>query len=405
MRLSSAPGALAGLVLAAAAQAAAAADPPATPAPQPVVRQVAPLVVRAQPRVAPPVVTSVEVGGESEDIGGQRVSIWPAGQFSAGARAQVVLTCDVDVHGLAEQCRVAYESPQGKGFGAAALALRPTFKFAPIQGPDGPVDGQLNIGINYRAAEAENNLTALNNSARSVQPDDSSAMGNLGGHEINARNLEVYHNPVERRRLTMIDTPAWVQAPGFDDLARAYPAQGGGAEGYAVAHCGVARTGALVGCAVVKETPTRHEFAKAALSLTPQFRISPEALAQAPKGAPIEVDVPIRFPPPGQAKDRTVRAPQWIPGYDPRSLMRDFPTAVAKPGSPGAVVQCRVGEGGGLTGCAIELTSPDGIDFDEAAVRLASRLKMNLWSAEAGPVQGGVVHLPVRLDMAEQAQN
>jgi len=112
------------------------------------------------------------------------------------------------------------------------------------------------------------------------------------------------------------------------------------------------------------------------------------------------VDVPIRFPPPGEARDHVVRAPVWRAGFDPQSQMRDFPLATAKPGSPGAVVRCTVADDGGLTGCGVELTSPDGIDFDEAAVRFASRLKMNLWSAEASPVKGGEVHLPVRIDMA-----
>jgi TonB family protein len=227
-------------------------------------------------------------------------------------------------------------------------------------------------------------------------------MGNLGHHEVNARDLDIVHNPVAMRRLTMIDTPAWVSAPTFDDLAAAYPAAGGGVEGYVVAHCGVKPTGVLMGCAAVKETPVRHDFAKAALSLIPQFRVSPEALAQAPHGAPLEVDVPIRFPPPGEATDRTIRAPVWLAGYDPATLMQQFPAQVAtRKNSPGAIVQCQVGADGALTGCRIELTSPDGIDFDEAAVKLASRAKMNLWSAEAGPVQGGVVHLPVRIGMAD----
>jgi len=386
-------------LIAVVAAAAAAPSPPAAP---PVGHQVSPLVITAQPLVEPPSVSTVEVGGESENIGGQNVAVWPAGGLAAGASARVVLTCDVDVHGLAEWCKVAYESPQGRGFGKAALVLRPTFKLTPKQGPNGPVEGLMNIAINYKAPQAESNLTELQGQTAKVSPDDSSAMGNPGEHELNARNLDIVHNPIAMRRLTMIDTPAWVSAPTFDDLARAYPAAGGGVEGYVVAHCGVKPTGVLMGCAAVKETPVRHDFAKAALSLTPQFRVSPEALAQAPHGAPLEVDVPIRFPPPGEGKDRTIRAPVWVAGYDPATLIQQLPAQVAtRKNSPGAVVQCQVGPDGGLTGCQIELTSPDGIDFDEAAVKLASRMKMNLWSAEAGPVQGGVVHLPVRIGMAD----
>ncbi|HEV2531895.1 energy transducer TonB [Phenylobacterium sp.] len=391
------------LALIALVAAAAAATPPANPAAPPAAgHQVSPLLVMPQPRTEPPSVTTVQVGGESENIGGQNVDVWPSGALAAGASARVVLTCDVDVHGLAEWCKVAYESPQGRGFGQAALVLRPTFKLTPKQGPNGPVEGLMNIAINYKAPEAENNLSHLQGQTMKVSPSDSSAMGNPAEHELNARNLEVVRNPVAMRRLTMIDTPAWVSAPSFDDMARAYPASGAGVEGYVVAHCGVKPTGVLVGCAAVKETPTRHDFAKAALALTPQFRVSPEALALAPRGAPLEVDVPIRFPPPGEAKDRTVRAPVWLAGADPQSLMRQFPAQLAtRKDSPGAIVQCQVAADGALTGCQIELTSPDGIDFDEAAVKVASRMKMNLWSAEAGPVQGGVVHLPVRIGMAD----
>jgi hypothetical protein len=154
--------------------------------------------------------------------------------------------------------------------------------------------------------------------------------------------------------------------------------------------------GELDRCGLAKELPTGKGFGKAALALAPGFQIAAETLAQAPPGAPVEVDVPIRFAPPAEARDRTVRAPVWMAGAGPDSLTIP-PEAHARANSPGALVKCEVAAGGALTGCAIELTSPDGLDFDQAAVKLASRLKMNLWSAEAGPVEGGVVHVPVRL--------
>lgn len=389
-------------LLALLAAAAAGAAPMAASAPKPPANELRSVTVTAQPKTAPPADAAVSVSGEGELIGGQDVAIWPAGALASGAEGQVTLTCLVDVHGLAERCRVAHERPQGKGFGAAALEMRPLLKLPPRRGPDGPVAAEMNIAINFKASSSESNLSSLMASARDVPPSDSSKMGNPGGHELNARNLEIYHNPIAMRELTMVDAPTWVQAPSFDDVARAYPAQGGGAEGYAVAHCRVERTGALTRCAVAKELPISHGFGKAALALAPQFKVSPEAMAQAPKGAPVEVDVPIRFPPPAEARDRTVRSPVWLAGYDPQTLIRGFPAGVAgKKDSPGAVVRCEVADDGSLTDCTPELTSPDGFAFDEAAVKLASRLKMNLWSGEAGPVQGGVVHLPVRLDLAE----
>ncbi|THD81863.1 MAG: TonB family protein [Phenylobacterium sp.] len=359
------------LLTAAATGPAPAAAPPATPP-----TEVSPVVVTGQPNRPPPADVTVSMG-DGTFVRGQDVSIWPAAARAAGVGGTVTLTCEVDVHGLAQTCRVAYEQPRGQGFGAAALELRPTFKLTPRQGPDGPVAGPMNIAVNFKPSEMEIDL-----------------------RRIQETSSKVLDHPIASRSVTLMDWPAWTRAPGFEDWAAAYPAKGGGVEGYAVAHCKVQPTGALTRCVVEKELPTGHDFGKAAVALAGQFTVSPETMARAPRGAPIEVDVPVRFPPPAEAKDRTVREPFWIVGSDPRSLMRDFPAGVAKPGSPGAQVACEVGADGALTGCRIELTSPDGLDFDDAAVRLASRLKMNLWSAEAGPVQGGVVHLPVRLDMA-----
>ena len=361
------------------------------------------LTIPAIPKDAPPVEASITVGS-GDLVGGQDVAIWPVGAREAGVGGQVVLTCRIDVHGLAETCRVAYERPYRKGFGAAALALRPLLKLTPRRGPDGPIEASINIAVEFKPSQVESNLTALE--AANIPPDGGDRMANLGNHEVSARNLTVLSNPMAMRRVTLTDGPIWTQAPGFEAFAAAYPADGGGIEGYAVAHCKLEATGVLAHCVTAREIPVGHGFGKAAVALAAQFRISPKTIAGAPKGAPLEVDVPVRFPAAAEAKDRVVRSPIWLAGADPQTLIRQFPQNVpVKKASPGAVVRCQVGADGGLTACETELTSPDGIDFDEAAVRLASHLRMNLWSADARPVQGGIVHLPVRLTPDEQAKN
>jgi len=377
----------------------------AAPAPQ-TTNQVTPLVVSPRPKGAPLPDVTMQVNGGDGGIG-QNVAIWPVSAREAGLSGYATLACLVDIHGLAETCRVIFEAPPGKGFGAAALALRPTFKVAPRRGPDGPVDSEMRIAVDFKMPQVVSNLQEI---ALARAPPVGTMTGdsapNVGNHEISAANLRISDNPVAMRRLTMMTEPAWAAAPSFEDWAKAYPPEGGGVEGYAVAHCKVDREGRLSRCSAVKESPAGHGFGKAAVALAAQFRASPEAMAAAPHGAPIEVDVPVRFAPPGPAIDRTIHAPAWIAGSDPQTLIRELPANLAaKPGSPGAVVQCRVGEGGALTGCEIEYTSPDGIDFDEAAVKLASRLRVNLWSAEASPVEGGVIHLPIRPGAAQQAQN
>ena len=54
--------------------------------------------------------------------------------------------------------------------------------------------------------------------------------------------------------------------------------------------------------------------------------------------------------------------------------------------------------------CAPEPGDPDGVGFSEAAAKLASTMKMNLWTADASPVEGGVVHIPIRLNLKPGAK-
>src|SRR5947207_13029183 len=54
---------------------------------------------------------------------GEFVSIWPAKAYRNGTEGRVTLSCRINVHGLAEVCGVKSESPEGQGFGAAAMQL------------------------------------------------------------------------------------------------------------------------------------------------------------------------------------------------------------------------------------------------------------------------------------------
>src|SRR5438270_6518443 len=145
----------------------------AAPAPAPSQNTVSPLVIQGFPKDAPPVEAAVTIGS-GDFVGPQDVSIWPAGAREAGVGGDVVLACLVDVHGLAETCRVAYERPRGKGFGAAALALRPTLKLKPHQGPDGPVEATMNIAIGFRPSQSDSNLHDLQVANIAPEPGDRS---------------------------------------------------------------------------------------------------------------------------------------------------------------------------------------------------------------------------------------
>ena len=376
---------IAGLFLFAAASDAAgsAATPPPT--------VVSPLTIYAQPKTAPPADATVQIDSNGEGPGRQRVTVFPTYSWVRGVGGEVTLTCLIDVHGLAEKCRVAFEQPQGHGFGAAALEQQPLLRITPKTGPDGrPVAAEMNIALQFKPPVKEDNVSDIEKTCR-------------GCSEIDGSKLNVIHAPLNMRHVVMMNHPAWTQTPTFEDLAAAYPAGARGAEGYVVLHCEVRRgSGALRACITARQDPAAGAFGAAAQGLATKFRVSPEALSHAPHDGAIEVDIPIRFTPPAELSERRVTAPNWLVLVDPGQVPKVFPPEAAVKGlvTGRGVARCRVGADGGLTACEPGPAEPESLGFSEAAVKLASNLRMNLWSADAQPVQGGRIDLPFRIELA-----
>jgi TonB family protein len=373
---------------------AAAAAPATPPAPAAAGNTVSPVTVSPSPEKGP-IAATVDMHGEDDRLwGGDFTAIWPADMTHSGVDGHVILNCTIDVHGLAESCKVASETPAGKKLGRAALELRPTFKLKPATGADGqPVSATMAIRILFKAPSQEYG-------GQQLQEDLSRNGGRFGTFTLSST-----HTPIATRNEAMLDNPVWATAATFDDLAAAYPAKGGGEEGYAAAHCRVERDGDKAGmlrdCQAIKESPDGHDFGKAALGLAVKFRAEPSTLANIPKREPLWVDIPIRLTPPAETAERLIKAPRWITGLDPKATPKLFPPeAVAQGLTTGrGVARCTVGADGVLTACAPEPGDPDGLGFSEAAVRIALGMKMNLWAADGTPVEGGVVHIPIRLNL------
>jgi TonB family protein len=354
-------------------------------------KTVSPLTVTGQASKPPPADVTLKMQGTEDDIE-QMVAVWPKGAYEGRYDGRVTLRCRIDVHGLAESCDVAYESPPGHGFGKAALELRPTIKLKPKTGPDGaPVATIKTIAVTFKAPDSQVSFEGIDQALGNA----SFALGDVAHAKDQAMAMH---------EITMLDHPVWARAASFDDLARAYPATGGGVEGYAVAHCQVQVSGALRYCDLIKEAPQYRGFGKAALGLAARFRVVPQQ-AQAHHATPLWVDIPIRLSPPGAAAERTIMAPVWLTGLDPKATVKLFPPeAVAQGLTTGrGVARCGVGADGTLTACTPEPGDPDGLGFSQAAVRLAAGLRMNLWTADGAPVAGGVVHIPIRLNLKAPA--
>jgi TonB family protein len=349
------------------------AEAPATPVSPLTVRPLPPPAV--PPPNAPPAAT---VGVPTDDNGGGHfASVWPEGAYRASIVGRVVLSCEIDRFGLAEWCRVVAETPQKMGFGAAALELRPTLKLKPAVGPDGPVDKIMNIAIEF----TPHNLQ--------LGP---------GG------DMATFAAPaMQRESVTMLDNPVWASTVSYADLIHAYPAKAGGVAGYAVAHCAVNPNGSLTACQVTKEDPEKHGFGKAAIGLAERFRVAPP-WTKPPHRSFLWVDVPVRFPAPGADDDRAVSSPYWVAGFDPDRALKVFPKEAADKGlSSGlGVAKCTVAVDGSLSDCAPQPADPEGLGFSEAAVQLASTMRLNPWLADGEPVDGTSIEVRVRLNLKPQ---
>lgn len=354
-----------------------AAEPQALPP-----KDVSPVVVTPLPKTSPPVDVTVHMADDVDSPRSQGVSIWPAGAYQDRRSGDVTLTCWINVEGLAEWCRVAFERPTGRGFGAAAMATRPHIRVAPRKGPDGtPVAGLMNIAMTFKAPNTEFQEKSGGQNSMSL------TRGAMG----------VDHNPLPNTRITLMNNPVWAQAPTFEAVDRAYPETGDGATAFVVVHCRVHDDGRLSACRVANHEPGKPGFGAAALKLATEFRVQPEIMARAPKGEPVEVEVPIRLAPPGAA--RTVSAPAWLQGFDTQAAPKMFPPEAAAKGltSGRGVARCVVGVDGGLTACAPDGDDPEG--FSQVAAKLAGAMRMNLWSADARPVEGATIYVAIRLNL------
>jgi TonB family protein len=201
----------------------------------------------------------------------------------------------------------------------------------------------------------------------------------------------------------MLNNPVWTKTASFEELMSAYPAKAGSVDGYVVTHCHVEAGGDLSGCRVIKEDPEKRGFRDVALALAAKFKVSPE-WTKAPRNADLWVDIPFRFSPPGNVQDRTINSPYWLAGFDPNQALKVYPPEAAAQGvnTGHGVAKCVVARDGTLTDCSAVEANPEGLGFSEAVVKLASTMRMNPWSRDGTPVDGGTVVLGVTLNLKAQ---
>jgi len=186
----------------------------------------------------------------------------------------------------------------------------------------------------------------------------------------------------------------FVEAPSREQVAAAFPAKAkaAGQSGAVDLSCTTAAGGRLKDCAVIGEDPRGAGFGQAARQLARGMRVAGVSTGT-------EVRVPVNFSADVLKADFTAKTPKWAA----MPAAADFQATIPKhEGGPNAIrvtLVCDVQAGGALAGCAVDREEPAGQGFGEGVLALASKFKVEPWSAEGLPIVGSKVRVPVRYEL------
>jgi TonB family protein len=289
------------------------------------------------PSGAPSVITNPD--WQRLPTGQDMSKYYPKAAMREDLAGRALLTCSVAVDGRLTNCTATQATPEGSGFGEAAVAMSEVFRMRPQTKDGKPVAGGfVRIPINFiipanlRAApvparhpDVKAEIVELDCRFRDLHLDNCFARGasNPRAYEVAlklAEDVTLPPLPTKRRQgrivLPLVFTdasggvsapdivtrPVWHERPTIQDVYRAFPAQAkkDGVVGNVVVECRMEGRGPLGPCTVLNETPAGQGFGAAALTLMPRFKAD-EVDAFGLKVAGRKVRIPIRFsaaPPP-----------------------------------------------------------------------------------------------------------
>lgn len=188
------------------------------------------------------------------------LAFYPPAAKAAGVEGQAVINCRRDEHLALRDCSLVSETPAGRGFGAAALAM---------------------------AAKSPENTLVTTDDAQLRAPASLTVAFSLHPPQVLPDLTQPAH---------MVTKPTLVSGPTTAQIQAAYPvrALSDQVEGAALIDCTVGKTGKLSNCQVAAETPAGYGFGQAALDVSSDFTLKPQTVdGEAVEGA--QVRVPVAF--------------------------------------------------------------------------------------------------------------
>jgi TonB family protein len=307
------------------------------------------------------------------------VGAWPRKALQSGVGGSATVHCIVTALGGVRDCKVISEKPAGVGFGASALGLAEQFLFRPATRDGAPVETEITVPIRFEG---------IGVGTGSIIPGINSPLG--------PGVARVYSGPI-----------AWSGAPTVADFLASYPpkARERKAGGHVLLDCKFTKSGRLSDCLTLSEEPRGLDFARAAVALADRFQ-GPTQDAEGNSMAGGHTQLSFAFAAQSLDTDSPmIGKPKWAAIPKASDVASLLPANAKAAGVLRAQVmlQCSVGEDGGLTHCAVETETPGDLGFGQSALTLAPHFRVGLWTEEGLPTVGGRLRLPLNFDFTDSA--
>jgi len=109
---------------------------------------------------------------------------------------------------------------------------------------------------------------------------------------------------------------------------------------------------------------------------------------------------------PAAAVSGPITDPQWEqPRVSAEDLQKDYPPAALAQGASGAAaLECTVAANGSLSPCKVLAENPGGMQFGEAAIKVAGNFRMKPVTRSGASAVGRVVRIPIQFDFSWSPQ-